>query len=135
MPATASVNPSSAPKRLLCMDGGGIRGIIEAEVLMEMESQLKQLSGGDRPLCEHFDLIGGTSTGFHSQISRNSILAQVSQQAAGKKNWASRCQGTSEYAKPCGSFRRPGNVAVGVGWRLVRAVGKFDHCFCLGVAT
>jgi patatin-like phospholipase/acyl hydrolase len=63
MPATASVNPSSAPKRLLCMDGGGIRGIIEAEVLMEMESQLKQLTGGDRPLCEHFDLIGGTSTG------------------------------------------------------------------------
>lgn len=63
MPATSSVNSSSAPRRLLSMDGGGIRGLIEAEVLMEMESQLKQLTGEDRPLCERFDLIGGTSTG------------------------------------------------------------------------
>lgn len=63
MPDTFSATPSSLPKRLLSLDGGGIRGLIEAEVLSEMESQLKQLTGKDRPLCECFDLIGGTSTG------------------------------------------------------------------------
>ncbi|HKW26572.1 MAG TPA: patatin-like phospholipase family protein [Terriglobales bacterium] len=63
MPDTLPANSSSPPKRLLSLDGGGIRGLIEAEVLSEMENQLKQLTGRDRPLCEHFDLIGGTSTG------------------------------------------------------------------------
>lgn len=63
MPDTRPAIPSSPPKRLLSLDGGGIRGLIEAEVLSEMESQLKQLTGKDRPLCEYFDLIGGTSTG------------------------------------------------------------------------
>ena len=63
MPDTLTASPSSPPKRLLSLDGGGIRGLMEAEVLSEMENQLKQLTGKDRPLCEHFDLIGGTSTG------------------------------------------------------------------------
>jgi predicted acylesterase/phospholipase RssA len=63
MPDTLPANSASPPKRLLSLDGGGIRGLIEAEVLSEMESQLKQLTGKDRPLCEYFDLIGGTSTG------------------------------------------------------------------------
>lgn len=44
-------------KRLLSIDGGGIRGIIAAEILVEMEAALK------RPLCEYFDFISGTSTG------------------------------------------------------------------------
>ena len=62
MPPTTPVNSSGA-KRLLSLDGGGIRGLIEAEVLMEIETQLQHLTGKDRPLCEHFHLIGGTSTG------------------------------------------------------------------------
>lgn len=43
--------------RVLSIDGGGIRGIIPALVLAEIESQ----SG--RPISELFDLIVGTSTG------------------------------------------------------------------------
>lgn len=62
MSPPAPVN-HSGPKRLLSLDGGGIRGLIEAEVLIEIETQLKELTGEDRPLCERFDLIGGTSTG------------------------------------------------------------------------
>lgn len=63
MSPPAPVNHSSPPKRLLSLDGGGIRGLIEAEVLIEIETQLKELTGEDRPLCERYDLIGGTSTG------------------------------------------------------------------------
>ena len=48
--------------RILSIDGGGIRGIIPAKVLMELESELKKLAPGTK-LYEHFDLICGTSTG------------------------------------------------------------------------
>jgi patatin-like phospholipase len=54
---------SSGTHRLLSIDGGGLCGLIPAEVLMLMEKQLDQLTGTSQLLCERFDLIGGTSTG------------------------------------------------------------------------
>jgi len=56
-------NVVTRPKRLLSIDGGGLKGLIPAEALIAIESQLDTLSGQSRPLCERFDLIGGTSTG------------------------------------------------------------------------
>src|SRR5262249_18578786 len=53
----------NGPRRLLSIDGGGLCGLIPAQVLMLMEEQLDKLTGVSRPLCERFDLIGGTSTG------------------------------------------------------------------------
>ena len=52
------------PKRLLALDGGGIRGLVTLGYLAKIESVLRQRSG--RPelvLSDYFDLIGGTSTG------------------------------------------------------------------------
>ncbi|WP_366558401.1 patatin-like phospholipase family protein [Okeania sp. SIO3B5] len=43
--------------RILCLDGGGIRGVMPARILEKIEEQL-----GGR-LKDHFDLIAGTSTG------------------------------------------------------------------------
>ena len=43
--------------RVLALDGGGIRGLIPAEVLVEIESHT------GRRICELFDLVAGTSTG------------------------------------------------------------------------
>jgi hypothetical protein len=52
------------PKRILSLDGGGIRGVLTLEYLSVMEKLLKERSGrGDFLLCDYFDLIGGTSTG------------------------------------------------------------------------
>ncbi len=53
------------PRKILALDGGGIRGVITLEILAEMESQLKQkLNKGDEfRLGDYFDYIGGTSTG------------------------------------------------------------------------
>lgn len=53
------------PRRLLALDGGGIRGILTLQVLIRMEDILKEQSGqGERfRLCNFFDYIGGTSTG------------------------------------------------------------------------
>lgn len=42
---------------LLTIDGGGIRGAIPARVLEEIETRMQ------RPVCELFDMVAGTSTG------------------------------------------------------------------------
>lgn len=53
------------PRKILSLDGGGIRGIVTLEILAEMESQLKRKlnKGEDFRLSDYFDYIGGTSTG------------------------------------------------------------------------
>jgi len=47
----------------LSIDGGGLKGLIPAEALIAIESQLDALTGRALPLSDRFDLIGGTSTG------------------------------------------------------------------------
>jgi hypothetical protein len=54
----------SGPKRILALDGGGIRGILTLQLLRKIEEILRERH--DRPdmvLSDYFDLIGGTSTG------------------------------------------------------------------------
>ena len=52
------------PKRLLAVDGGGIRGVLALEVLQRIEDLLKANSGNpDFRLADYFDYIAGTSTG------------------------------------------------------------------------
>lgn len=50
------------PKRILSLDGGGIRGLITLGYLERMETLLAA-GNSDFRLRDHFDLIGGTSTG------------------------------------------------------------------------
>lgn len=52
------------PKRILALDGGGIRGALTLGFLERIESILRdRYKNPDLKLCDHFDLIGGTSTG------------------------------------------------------------------------
>ena len=52
------------PKRLLALDGGGIRGLITLGYLARIEEILRRRYGkSDLVLADYFDLIGGTSTG------------------------------------------------------------------------
>ncbi len=53
------------PRRLLALDGGGIRGILTLEILLEIERQLREElhADSDFRLCDYFDYIAGTSTG------------------------------------------------------------------------
>ena len=48
---------ASRPVRILAIDGGGIRGILAAMVLAELERRT------DKPIADLFDLVAGTSTG------------------------------------------------------------------------
>jgi hypothetical protein len=66
MPLTKQrhLDRTKVPKRILSLDGGGIRGILTLEYLSVMEDMLRKRSGKDDfLLCDYFDLIGGTSTG------------------------------------------------------------------------
>ena len=53
------------PRKLLALDGGGIRGVMTLEVLIKIERMLAEATGKgeDFRLCDFFDYIGGTSTG------------------------------------------------------------------------
>ncbi|OUL18390.1 patatin [Nostoc sp. RF31YmG] len=47
--------------KILSLDGGGMRGVISARILQEVEQQVRKQKGQN--LNEYFDLITGTSTG------------------------------------------------------------------------
>jgi len=53
------------PKRLLALDGGGIRGLISIEILARLEELLRGAlgAGHDFVLADYFDYVAGTSTG------------------------------------------------------------------------
>ncbi|HEV8333304.1 MAG TPA: patatin-like phospholipase family protein [Steroidobacteraceae bacterium] len=53
------------PKRILALDGGGLRGILSLGLLQTLENILRERSqaGDDFRLSHYFDLIAGTSTG------------------------------------------------------------------------
>ncbi|MBA2501111.1 MAG: patatin-like phospholipase family protein [Chitinophagaceae bacterium] len=55
---------SPGSKRILSLDGGGIRGALTLGYLQKIEAILrKQHNNPNLRLCDYFDLIGGTSTG------------------------------------------------------------------------
>jgi predicted acylesterase/phospholipase RssA len=55
---------AARPKKLLALDGGGIRGILALEILKEIEAQLRHIhDDATVVLANYFDYIAGTSTG------------------------------------------------------------------------
>jgi hypothetical protein len=63
MPRAETIN-KPGPKRLLAIDGGGIRGVLALAILRRIEDLLKAQSCRDNfRLSEYFDYIAGTSTG------------------------------------------------------------------------
>ncbi|MEA2464296.1 MAG: hypothetical protein QOJ98_2043 [Acidobacteriota bacterium] len=61
----SKLDPNGPQKKLLALDGGGIRGMIAVEVLAKIESLLQRRLGRDDKfvLADYFDYIAGTSTG------------------------------------------------------------------------
>jgi uncharacterized protein len=55
---------AAVPKKLLALDGGGIRGVLSIEILARIEKMIRERSGDNSmKLGDYFDYIGGTSTG------------------------------------------------------------------------
>ena len=59
------LDPKVGPKRILALDGGGLRGVLTLGMLREIETILRAQHGDvpDFRLAHYFDLIAGTSTG------------------------------------------------------------------------
>ncbi|KAK4482897.1 hypothetical protein RD792_010070 [Penstemon davidsonii] len=59
------VSPDISRKliRILCIDGGGVRGIVPGVILEFLETQLQELDGKEARIADYFDVIAGTSTG------------------------------------------------------------------------
>jgi uncharacterized protein len=49
------------PRRMLALDGGGIRGLITLGILEKIEKLVREKTG--QKLCDYFDYVAGTSTG------------------------------------------------------------------------
>jgi patatin-like phospholipase/acyl hydrolase len=49
--------------RILCVDGGGIRGLIPALVIAELERRIQKRAGPDARVSDYFQMFAGTSTG------------------------------------------------------------------------
>src|SRR5271163_4191841 len=54
----------TGPRKLLAIDGGGIRGVLSLQILQEIEQLLiKESKVADYRLADYFDYVAGTSTG------------------------------------------------------------------------
>ncbi len=91
---------SPGPKRILALDGGGLRGILTLGYLARMENILRERhhAGADFRLAHYFDLIAGTSTGaiiaaaLAKGLSVAEILAhykRLGEEVFGEKRWFS----------------------------------------------
>jgi patatin-like phospholipase/acyl hydrolase len=61
---TEHLSPATGPKRILSLDGGGIRGALTLGYLKKIETILREKENNPNLLLsDYFDLIGGTSTG------------------------------------------------------------------------
>ena len=65
------------PRRMLALDGGGIRGLITLGILEHLEKLVADRTG--RRLCDYFDYIAGTSTGaiIAAGLSRGMKIADL----------------------------------------------------------
>ncbi|CAN6363391.1 unnamed protein product [Urochloa humidicola] len=63
MAPAAATNKQDGVLTILCIDGGGIRGLIPAKILEHLESELQRIDGSTARLADYFDYIVGTSTG------------------------------------------------------------------------
>lgn len=89
---------NSKPKRILSLDGGGIRGALSLGYLKKIETILrKKENNPNYVLSDYFDLIGGTSTGaiIASLLALGKPVDEIKDMYmelggeifAGKRNW------------------------------------------------
>jgi patatin-like phospholipase/acyl hydrolase len=65
------------PRKMLALDGGGIRGLVTLGILEKIEMLVKKKTG--QKLGEYFDYIAGTSTGaiIAAGLSRGKTVGEL----------------------------------------------------------
>ena len=101
------------PKRMLSLDGGGIRGLISIEILARIEHELREAYGDPHlVLADYFDYIAGTSTGaiIASGISLGMTMLEIRE---------FYLRGARHMLKPAPFFRKL--------WYSLRVTGLTDE--------
>lgn len=59
------LSPDTGPKRILALDGGGVKSMLTLGMLKVLEDELRRRASDAAAfrLCDYYDLVGGTSTG------------------------------------------------------------------------
>ena len=98
--------------KVLTLDGGGVRGIITAKVLENLETQLRFYIGPQATLAGSFDLIASTSTGgiitlglTQPSIISNMPLRQAQDMTNLYKEFSHKIFRCPWYRKPLKSMR------------------------------
>jgi len=111
----------SEPRRILSIDGGGIRCMIALEVLKSLDDQIIEKTGdSERRLCAQFDLIAGTSAGaiLAAAVSMDSLMSEVRtfvlDNAKLSQTDVQACTLGHALSVLCGSFRQS-DAAAGRG--------------------
>lgn len=71
---------TGGPRKLLALDGGGVRGVLTLEILAAIEDAVRaQCHDDDMVLGAYFDYIGGTSTGaiIAAGLARGMSVSQI----------------------------------------------------------
>ena len=86
------------PKRILSLEGGGVRGALSLAFLERIEALLRaRANRPDLRLCEYFSLVGGTSTGAiiaaglalgHSVGELIDLYLNISRESFVRRTWA-----------------------------------------------
>ena len=62
--STHRQNNMNSRMRILSIDGGGVRGIVAARILCEVERKIQEITGDvEARIADYFDLVAGTSAG------------------------------------------------------------------------
>lgn len=94
------IKPATASIRVLCIDGGGTRGVMPLEILVI----LQELVGDDVPLYDIFDLGVGTSSGGltvieHILFRRSPKVCKMIFQNLSSRLFADKCRGLAGKIK------------------------------------
>ncbi|CAE6368910.1 unnamed protein product, partial [Rhizoctonia solani] len=70
-PQTRMLGHQETPEGLniLCIDGGGVRGLSSLIILQEIMRRIQNKKSGEVHPYEHFDIIAGTGTGGNRRVS------------------------------------------------------------------
>ncbi|KAF1960040.1 FabD/lysophospholipase-like protein [Byssothecium circinans] len=107
---------ASALRKVLCLDGGGVRGLASLMIVKHLMDRLESLRGGRLEPWQEFDMIAGTSTGGLIAIMLGRLKMTVNESIEAYKTLSRR------IFTP---VRSRGNIG-GRALTTLRAEGKFE---------
>ena len=82
--AAASKLPAIDPDAvfLMCLDGGGVRGLLSLQILMAIRNRMKQIQPDCAPFQDYFDYLAGTSIGGLITLASSALNASLEESRA-----------------------------------------------------